>query len=75
MARRKWSELSPRRRQLLIAAAASEGVLKAAALVDPARRPADEVRGPKPVPKQSCDPGSTSGGFMIAASVNDVTFT
>jgi hypothetical protein len=46
--RRPWSDLSERNRQLLIVAAAIEGALKAAALADLKRRPASEVRGPKP---------------------------
>ena len=44
---RRWSDLSERDRRLLIAAAAVEGALKAAALADLKRRPASEVRGPK----------------------------
>ena len=44
--RRRWSELSPRN-QRLVAIGAVEGVLKLAALIDLARRPAAEVRGPK----------------------------
>jgi hypothetical protein len=46
-ARRQWSELSPRTRGLLIAAAVVEGILKLAALIDIKRRPASEIRGPK----------------------------
>jgi Phospholipase_D-nuclease N-terminal len=45
--RRKWDDLEPRTRRLLIAAGAIEGVLKIAALVDLARRPPNEVRGSK----------------------------
>lgn len=47
MAAGKWSDLSPRSRQLIIAAAAAESVLKAVAVVDIVRRPADQIRGPK----------------------------
>jgi hypothetical protein len=43
--RRKWSQLAPRTRRVIIVAGALEGALKVAALVDLARRPADEVRG------------------------------
>jgi hypothetical protein len=46
-ARRQWSDLSIRTRRLIIAAAAAEGVLKAAALADIRRRPADQIRGSK----------------------------
>jgi hypothetical protein len=46
-ARTQWSDLSERRRRLLIVAAVAEGILKLAALVDLKRRPASQVRGPK----------------------------
>jgi hypothetical protein len=46
-ARRQWSDLSQRTRRFLIAAAAAEGILKAAALIDMKRRPASQIRGPK----------------------------
>ena len=44
---RTWNDLSPRTRRLLGLAAAIEGALKIAALVDLARRPAAGVRGSK----------------------------
>jgi hypothetical protein len=47
MAVQHWSDLSPRARQLIIAGAAAEGLLKLAVLVDLRGRPASEVRGPK----------------------------
>lgn len=47
MATTKWRDLSDRTRKRLMAAALVEGSLKTAALVDLARRPAAEVRGPK----------------------------
>lgn len=47
MIQKRWSELSPRTRRLIVVSGAFEGVLKIAALVDLARRPATEVRGPK----------------------------
>ena len=47
MANRTWGDLSPRTRQLIIAGAIGEGIFKIAALVDIARRPADQIRGPK----------------------------
>lgn len=46
---KRWAELSPSRRRLVIVAAALEGLMKAVALADLARRPAAEVRGPKPL--------------------------
>jgi hypothetical protein len=42
-----WRELDARSRKLLIAAAVFEGILKAAALVDIARRPVGQIRGSK----------------------------
>ena len=47
MSGKTWSDLSPRTRRLIVVASAVEGVLKIAALVDLARRPASEVRGSK----------------------------
>lgn len=44
---KRWSELSDRSRKLIIAAAAAEAVLKAAVVLDLARRPANQIRGPK----------------------------
>ena len=46
-ARRGWNDLSERRRRLLMVAAAAEGILKLAALIDIRRRPASQIRGPK----------------------------
>ncbi|MGN6431466.1 MAG: DUF5652 family protein [Gaiellaceae bacterium] len=46
-ARKKWSQLSPRARRVVVAASAIEGALKIAALIDLARRPASAVRGSK----------------------------
>jgi len=42
---KRWSELSPRTRKLIIGAAAAEGLLKLVALIDLKRRPASQVRG------------------------------
>ena len=47
MERRQWSDLGTRQKQALVAVAVVETVLTVAALVDLARRPADDVRGPK----------------------------
>ncbi len=47
VAKKKWNELSPRTRRLIIVGGVFEGTLKLAALTDLARRPASEVRGPK----------------------------
>ena len=46
---RRWSDLSERTRRWILTGAAVEGVLKAVALIDLARRPAREVRGRKAV--------------------------
>jgi len=45
--RKRWDELSLRTRRLIIVAVTFEGFLKGAALVDLARRPAEEIRGSK----------------------------
>lgn len=47
MTKRRWNELSQRTRRLIIIGGAFEAVLKAAALLDLARRPAAGVRGSK----------------------------
>jgi hypothetical protein len=44
---RRWSDLSDRNRKLIIAAAATEAVLKTAVLIDMRHRPASEIRGSK----------------------------
>lgn len=46
-AARRWSDLSPRARKMIIVGAVVESALKAVALVDLKRRSASEVRGPK----------------------------
>jgi hypothetical protein len=46
---KKWADLSPRYQRLIMIGAAIEGLLKAVALADLARRPAAQVRGPKPL--------------------------
>jgi hypothetical protein len=47
MAKKRWHELSPRARQVVVAVAAVEGAFKIAALIDLKRRPAEQVRGSK----------------------------
>ncbi|MGH3414493.1 MAG: hypothetical protein ACRDPH_15565 [Marmoricola sp.] len=47
MTKKKWGDLSPRARRILLAGAGAEGLLKIAALLDLWRRPAAEVRGSK----------------------------
>jgi hypothetical protein len=47
VAKKKWNELSPRTRRVIVAGGLFEGVLKVAALIDLARRPASQVRGSK----------------------------
>ncbi|HMH91400.1 MAG TPA: hypothetical protein VK586_10000 [Streptosporangiaceae bacterium] len=46
-ATRRWSDLSPRARKIIIVAGVAESALKAVALVDLKRRPASEIHGPK----------------------------
>jgi hypothetical protein len=45
---RRWKDLSPRTRAVIVAAALAEAGLKAAVLADLRRRPSSEIRGPKP---------------------------
>ena len=45
--RRRWSDLDERTRKFLVVGGLVEGLLKAAALTDLARRPASQVRGRK----------------------------
>ena len=45
--RRRWSDLSPGTRRLIIVAAVAESIIKGAALIDIKRRPANQIRGPK----------------------------
>jgi hypothetical protein len=47
MERKRWSELTQGQRRMILAAAAVEGVLKIAALIDMKNRPASQIRGPK----------------------------
>lgn len=47
MAAKRWSELSPRARNLIVGAGIAEAALKIAVLVDLRRRPASEIRGRK----------------------------
>ncbi len=44
---RRWAEMSPRARKVIVLGAAIETALKVAALLDLARRPAEQVRGSK----------------------------
>jgi hypothetical protein len=47
--KKRWSDLTSTQQRLIIASAAVELAFTATALVDLARRPADQVRGPKPL--------------------------
>ena len=46
-ATRRWSDLSPRTRRLLVLGGVVDGVLRLAALIDLARRPAAQINGRK----------------------------
>jgi hypothetical protein len=46
-ARRKWEDLDPRTRRVIVVAGAIDAALRVAALIDLARRPSNEVRGSK----------------------------
>jgi Phospholipase_D-nuclease N-terminal len=50
----RWSDLTRTQQRLIIALAAVEAALTATALVDLARRPARQVRGPKPLWALGC---------------------
>lgn len=47
MPKKRWKDLSPRARRLILFGTAFEGLLKAVALVDLKRRPAEQVNGSK----------------------------
>jgi hypothetical protein len=47
MSKKKWSDLTVAHKRIIYVAGAAEVVATAAALRDLARRPADQVRGPK----------------------------
>jgi hypothetical protein len=44
---KRWNELSPRTRRVVVVAGVVEGVLKLAALADLVRRPSTQIRGSK----------------------------
>jgi hypothetical protein len=46
---RKWNDLSPRTRKLILVAAVAEAGLKAAVLLDLKRRAPDQVRGSRSI--------------------------
>lgn len=46
---KRWSDLSPRNRKLIVVGAVIEAGLKAAVLVDLKRRPASQIRGSKQI--------------------------
>jgi len=45
--RKRWADLRPRSRKVLVVAGACEAAMKLAALVDLVRRPASQIRGSK----------------------------
>lgn len=47
--KRTWEQLPQRARRAIVLAQTVDGLLRLAAMVDVARRPAEAVRGPKPV--------------------------
>ncbi|MDQ2851337.1 MAG: hypothetical protein M3Y49_11500 [Actinomycetota bacterium] len=47
METKRWNELDPRVRRLIVVCGAVEGVLKVAALIDLGRRPSAQIRGSK----------------------------
>ena len=47
--KRRWSDLSPRQQQAVVLGAIAELVMTTIALADLARRPANQMRGSKPL--------------------------
>lgn len=64
--KKQWSDLSARTRRLIVIVAAVEGVLKIAALVDLARRPASAVRGRKAAWAVAVALANSAGAVPIA---------
>ena len=52
--RRRWEDLTPAQRTAIVVGATVEVVLTTVALTDLARRPAAQVRGPKPLWAAGC---------------------
>ena len=66
MARKRWSDLSPRSRRLIVIGVIFEGILKLAALVDLRRRPAEQIRGPKWAWAAAIGLSNSVGGVPVA---------
>lgn len=66
MAKKRWNDLSPRTRRLIVLGAAFEGTLKIAALIDLARRPASQIRGSKPRWAAAIALSNSAGAVPIA---------
>lgn len=66
MAKKRWHDLSPRTRQVIVVVGAVEGALKVAALVDLLHRPAEQVRGSKKVWAAAIILVNSSGGVPVA---------
>jgi hypothetical protein len=66
VATKRWSDLSPRSRRIILIGGALEGVLKAAALADLVRRPREQVRGSKYVWATAIVLTNSVGGVPIA---------
>ncbi len=49
MAKKKWSDLTPTQQKLVVVGGVLETVVTTIALRDLAKRPAESVRGPKPL--------------------------
>lgn len=52
--KRRWSDLTGTQQKAIVVSAAVEAVLTTVALVDLSRRPAAQVRGPKPLWALGC---------------------
>jgi hypothetical protein len=54
VANKKWSDLSDRQKTVVVVGGTVELLLTAVALIDLARRPAEQVRGPKALWAMGC---------------------
>jgi hypothetical protein len=66
VARKRWSDLSPRSRRLIVIGVIFEGILKLAALMDLRRRPAEQVRGPRWAWATAIGLSNSVGGVPVA---------
>ena len=66
MAQKRWQDLSPRMRQVVVLVSVLEAALKAAALIDLKRRPAGQVRGSKKIWAAAIALSNSAGAVPVA---------